>query len=658
MYRGGIRVAAGLNISTQFTLVNAPAGSGKTTAVSKSIKKLLRIPNKKILCITYTNRAAEQLNEKIDSERVEIGTIHSFIGNFMRPFFKLKPIVEYFLEFYKESIVTILESKDEKEVNKLNRYKEKNNLVEEFTVTEETILENINYLEYGETQFTSFLNGRLSHDDLLIFSKAVFEKFPKLNKAIPQRYSYIFIDEYQDTNSEILDLFYSTCLGSETKLVLLGDEMQQIYQDRVEDFQEIINHSFVRDCSLTNNWRSQGDIVQLLNSIYYDFSYQQNPQKEAEGKPKIHIVQDLNDITISQDTLQLVLYNSDLFKSIGAYSLYAAYSKRYELYDKYSAKEILSNLTMENPDDLMILLIFITEISDLFDDYQFGELIQKIINFKFANKEIWKIKNHSDKIKVARHLNDLSKEIKKDISIEELLSFMRDNEIIDTSHIDMVVSHIDEDLEFKNSINSVKFIEFINCYKEMKNPKFSTQHAVKGEGYDCVALKISDGMSKPNVKMYFFLELFAKNLFNYKDLSIMNKKIRECTRSLSYSIGKKYSELKAADFSQYEQQCKLCILNIKESLMLNKQLFEEFFVKEFSAFESRSNVTNFKKCISKVNRIDGSLLAYKLFYVGCSRAKKQLDVYVIYNGIKEFKEEFISGMENIGFEFELEGEEE
>lgn len=493
----------------------------------------------------------------------------------------------------------------------------------------------------------------MSHDDLLIFSKAVFEKFPKLNKSISQRFSYIFIDEYQDTHSEVLELFYNSCLDSETKLVILGDEMQQIYKDRVEDFQEIINHSFVREYSLKNNWRSQGNIVRVLNNIYYDSLYQQNPQKVAEGKPKIHIVEDLSNIRIHQDALQLVLYNSDLFKAIGAYNLYRAYNERYKLHDKYNSKEILLNLTMDNPDDLMVLLNFIMEVSDLFDNQQFGPLIQKITNFKFANKELWNIKNHSDKIKVAYHLSELSKETKRDITLEKLLSFMRENEIIDTLHIDMVISHIDEDLEFKNKIYSVKFNEFVNCYKEMKNPKFSTQHAVKGEGYDYVALKVSDGTSNPNVKMYFFLELFSKNLFNYQELTFINKEIRRHIKSFSYSTGKKVSELKAADYKQYEQQCTSCFFNMKSSLMQNKRLYEEFFGKEFSAFEDKSNVTNFIKCIRTVNRVDGALLAYKLFYVGCSRAKKQLDVYVTHKSIHGFKEEFISTMENIFFEVEF-----
>ncbi|WP_172460137.1 UvrD-helicase domain-containing protein [Priestia endophytica] len=641
----------GLNIIEQFTIVNAPAGSGKTTSVSKNIKKLLSNSKKKILCITYTNKAAEQLSERIDDERVNIGTIHSFIGNFMSPFFKIKPIVEYFLEYYDEHILEILEGTDEKDVARLERYLERYNLPKDFQVTKETIAKNISHLEYGETQFTSFLHGRLSHDDLLVFSKAVFKKFPKLNKAISHQYSYIFIDEYQDTKSDILELFYNATLQSDTKLTLLGDEMQQIYQDRVEDFQQIINRSFVRDYSLKNNWRSQGNIVSLLNNLYYDSSYKQNPQKPAQKKPKIHIVEDLTNI--QTDALQLVLHNSELFKAIGSYNLYDAYNKRYKLYDKYRSKDILFDLTSNNPDDLMALLIFILEITDLFDNKQFGHLIQKIINFKFSNKEIWKIKSHLDKVKVSQHLEGLSKEIKKEITIEELLNFLSASEIVDTSYIGTIINNIDDDLEFKNKINSVKFSEFINCYREIKNPKFSTQHAVKGEGYDHVALKVSDGTNNPNVKMYLFLEMLSKDLFNYQDLCSINVVVVNNIKNFTDSVGKKVSKLNASDYKQYKHQCSLCIINIKKALIVNKSLYEEFFAKDIISFEEKLNISTFKKCITAVNRIEGVLLAYKLFYVGCSRAKKKLDVYVTQKNIQGFKKEFISKMKEIKFEVEV-----
>lgn len=638
----------GLNITNQFTLINAPAGSGKTTALSKSIKKLLQSPQKRILCITYTNRAANQLKEKVEDERVQIGTIHSFISNFMRPFFKIKPMIDYFIEFYEQDILYLLESKDEKEEIKLNRYKEKYNLGEDYVITLQTIKDNINRLEYGETQFTSFLHGRLSHDDLLIFTKSACEKFTKINKMISQRYSYIFIDEYQDTHSEILELFYNSCIGSQTKLILLGDEMQQIYNERVDGFKPVIDKIFFRENSLKYNWRSQGNIVNLLNKLYLDVSYQQTPKKEEEEKPKIYMVNDLN-IEISEETLQLVLYNSDLFKAIDAYNLYKAYNERYKLFDKHNSKEILLDMSMYNPDDLIVLLIFVKDISDLFESKHFSRIIQVINNYKFSNKEIWKIKNHKDKIKVAQHLNQLSNEIKKNLTLEELLNFLRQNTIVDTSHIDMVISQINENIEFRNKINAVKFKEFANCYLESKSPRFSTQHAVKGEGYDNVALKISDGQN-PNVKMYFYLELLSRNLFDYDKLIITQKEINDNIKCLEELMMKKVSAIKKDDYTEYEQRCNMYYVNIKKALVKNRELFEVFFVDVFSKYEEKPNVSNFSACIRSVRQIEGALLAYKLFYVGCSRAKKKLSVYVTKNNIYRFETEFISKMESINFE--------
>lgn len=69
-------------------LVNAPAGSGKTTWIRHQVETyLLHNPNDNILCITYTNRAAEELGRDLESARVYFGTIHSFINDFISSFF-------------------------------------------------------------------------------------------------------------------------------------------------------------------------------------------------------------------------------------------------------------------------------------------------------------------------------------------------------------------------------------------------------------------------------------------------------------------------------------------------------------------------------------------------------------------------------------------
>ena len=68
-------------------LINAPAGSGKTTYIYNKIMEInIKSPNTKILCITYTNRAADELKNRFqyyNGKNLEVYTIHSFINNFM-----------------------------------------------------------------------------------------------------------------------------------------------------------------------------------------------------------------------------------------------------------------------------------------------------------------------------------------------------------------------------------------------------------------------------------------------------------------------------------------------------------------------------------------------------------------------------------------------
>lgn len=64
-------------------LVNAPAGSGKTTFIENTIINLIaQYPNRRILSITYTNRAKDELNSRINSKNVTIDTIHSFLAGY------------------------------------------------------------------------------------------------------------------------------------------------------------------------------------------------------------------------------------------------------------------------------------------------------------------------------------------------------------------------------------------------------------------------------------------------------------------------------------------------------------------------------------------------------------------------------------------------
>ena len=83
-------------------LINAPAGSGKTTFIHNKIMEItLAEPRAKILCITYTNRAMNELNERFQyysNNNLEVYTIHCFVNNFIDIYFKNRKIIdEYFI---------------------------------------------------------------------------------------------------------------------------------------------------------------------------------------------------------------------------------------------------------------------------------------------------------------------------------------------------------------------------------------------------------------------------------------------------------------------------------------------------------------------------------------------------------------------------------
>ena len=167
-------------------LVNAPAGSGKTTWIRKQVEShLIRYPNDNILCITYTNRAAEELGRDLDVSRVYFGTIHKFISDFISSFFSHRAIIDLYWEIYKEQIIERIENKEQKE----NIAESNKKYIEKYgDLNLETVYKNIDEISYNEAPFNSLYRGALSHDDLISFTRIVVDKFPVIKKKIAEKY--------------------------------------------------------------------------------------------------------------------------------------------------------------------------------------------------------------------------------------------------------------------------------------------------------------------------------------------------------------------------------------------------------------------------------------------------------------------------------------
>lgn len=628
-----------------FIVYNAPAGSGKTTTIKKIVKEFqVSNPDKNVMCITYTNRAADELIGKINNKRVFCSTIHGCLNYLFKPYFKHSKIIELYLDVFNETINNRIENinQDTKIELSNNKYKEKYG-----DLSFELIHQNLKEITYGEVPFSSYYYGVLSHDDLLIFCNEIIKKFPKIRSKIYLKYKLIFIDEYQDTSSEVLNLFYEALKNTDTTLYLMGDKMQQIYNNYNGGFDDKL--ALCKQKSLQTNYRSSSEIVDILNKIYNNPQYNQTSFSGSYGDlPKIILYKDnikekLEEIKKDNpDLLVLYLLNSNKYNEIGAYDLYSKVNKmdKYKFGSKYSANDILGDNSIDNPDKLFRLLFLTCEIVNLFKCNQIGKLIHLIKNNKsFKNKNI-SLKNHCDKKIVFENLNALAKEFESDISIEEFLNYLVENNWI--NDINLILEEIDY-----NDVIKVKLKELINIDVFLKDPLISTQHGVKGESHDTVAFVSSDSQNL-NVKMKEFFMLFSDGQISLTELECFEKTYKELLDSIKIEVAvNKISDLKANQFKEHHSKISSMINKFSEN-NIDNIYYKVLLEKNFNHYIEKNNVTNLTKAI-KENNLTGVITAYKLFYVGCSRAKKKLYVYINEDMIEVFKDKFIEKMKNIGF---------
>ena len=400
-----------------FYNINAPAGSGKTYFISKTINDILNNePFVKILCITYTNRASEVMQERIISPNVEISTIHSFLNNFLKPFFSNDKIINFYFEIYKEEIKTTLDNSGKL----VERYKERFSV--DGDISEEIIKSNLK-IYYNERQSSFVLDGGLSHDDLLYFSFKLIERFPKIGFKLREMYNYIFIDEVQDTSTEVLRFFYNSAKDSSTNVYFLGDKMQEIYNKYDGSFESEFN-KFDGNISrtFTTNYRSSKEIVDLLNNLY--LSYYKVEQVSDKGEkgllPQLVFTDNIEKYLFDNSEFYKQFYklrtiNIKRFKNINdsgksAEEIYKKYQKIYPNNGRISVMDVLGNSNYdENPDALMSFLSLLFQILNGYHNKNYGEVIRLLKNSKKTlpfgksisvfDSNLLKIEFHEDKKK-------------------------------------------------------------------------------------------------------------------------------------------------------------------------------------------------------------------------------------------------------------------
>lgn len=635
-------------------LINAPAGSGKTTSIRNYLKDIyLRYPESKVLCITYTNRAAEELKKDLESPNIFVSTIHSYIHELIKPFFAQKEVLDLYWTLYGEKISNrITNAENDEKIAESNQY-----YIEKFgSLSVDIVKEKLIELSYGETPFTSLYSGRLSHDDLLIFAYLLTEKHPVILRKIRDKYNYIFIDEYQDTSAYVLKMFYNAVKSkTDVKLYLLGDRMQQIYHNYDGSFEESFKEFDVSQ-RLETNHRSIGKIITILNNIYNSDEFIQKPSEdnknvEPDISPKVIITSNPKDIiALAQNKfpkiLTLYLMNKEKYGEIGALNLYECYNdmEMYSFGKKYTPSDVLSDLSDDNPDILMKFLFFIDKIFTLYSNRNYGSVISTCKRqIKYFNTSSLNLQHHNDK-KSLKEKFDFLKAIydNEESSVKNLIDGFEQLGILKEDFTNKLY----ENSEYTN-VFDISFVEVKNLSAYLNNPYISTQHGVKGESHTSVIFVSNDSNNNPNVRMYSFFELWSKLDFSLPEFEDFYYSFVHIITELESKIGFKINDLTKDTYAGCSDTLKQYCEFILEKYKDNK-IFESIYQKDFLAFNSKPNVTNARK-VFKVSKVEGILTAYKLFYVGCSRARKNLLIYVDETKISNFKKEFIEKVEAIGF---------
>lgn len=624
-------------------LINAPAGSGKTYKIKSDIRNyILENPNDNILCITYTNRAADELLNGLDSPNVYISTIHSYINDMISPLFSKKEIIDLYFETYKEDILKRISDPNKKESN--DKY------IEKFgDLNIDIIRQNISSIFYNETQFNSLYYGGLSHDDLLSFTYTVLVKYPKLYRKINGKFKIIIIDEYQDTSPDVFNIFFNAVNNTNIHLYLYGDKMQQIYKSYDTELNNKLKSIKQDDRNIINH-RSIPVIVDILNKIYNNNKLNQKYFDKLENvkpdfKPRIIIKKACdfdnlikNIIDKDPNTLVLYIFNKERFEKIGAGNLFNKFSniKKYSFGNKISVTDILlNNDEVDNQDDLLKLMILMYKINKFWCRKTFGSFLKKCKD----NKKIFNINNvtlHS--IEDKKKVYDLWKEVfvkfnDSSTTIGELIELMDMNNLLEKKFIDTIKSDT-----IYSEVMGVLVNEIIKLEESNENPNISTQHGVKGESHDSVVFVSEDSKrNKPYVYMYDFFKVWSKVQFSLDEFE-----------NFYFDYANFINSMGEIDYSSKNKdylikKCNEIIIKFNSNEIFN------FLCKDiYTTYLDHPIVNNANK-LFKDKTIKCVLSAYKLFYVGCSRARKNLTLLVDEDKITEYKDAFIEKSKNIGF---------
>ena len=621
-------------------LILAGAGSGKTKVLTTRIAYLIEqgISPENILAITFTNKAAKEMKERltnligIRSYQMQISTFHAFGLVIIKENYDLLGYKNNFTIIDSEDSLTLIKKilKDLDLDPKIYNPKAIKNRI---SGAKNELIDYRQYEKYVNTEFEEVVlkvyeryqkklktNNSFDFDDLLIMPIKLFKDNPLVLQKYQQRYKYILVDEYQDTN-EAQYILIKMISAKYQNICAVGDPDQTIFSWRGANYRNILN--FEKDypqtkvVKLEKNYRSTQNILNAANDIISNnkerkeknlwtdseqgskiIHHQAIDEKDEasfvvnEIKKLINNGQDKDEIAVlyrtnaqSRNIEEALLKENVPYKIIGGFSFY----NRKEIKDLVAYLKVIYNQN----DDLNLLRIInvpkrvigpktisnLTNKAEL-ENKSIYEIIEsgKELEFKKIIEKLIKLKETSSLTEIVEAVLELSglrreleqeKTIEAEVRLENLEEFKTITKTFEENYGEIMLD------EFLMEISLVTDVE------EHKNNQgvvtLMTLHAAKGLEFDNVfIIGLEEGVFPHNNSFDNYDELEEERRLCYvgvtrarKNLYLISAKQRTLFGITNYNPGRRFINEIGKDYILFDK--KTLTSKFKKEAMIDSQ---------------------------------------------------------------------------------------
>ncbi len=478
-------------------LVLAGAGSGKTKVLTTRIAYLIEnnINPENILAITFTNKAAKEMKDRLVkiigpiAYNMQISTFHAFGLIVIKENYDLLNYKSNFTIIDSDDSLTLIKrilkdlGLDPKIYNpkaiKSRISGAKNELIDEYNYEKyvNSEFEEVVLKVYQKYQQKLKINNSFDFDDLLIMPIKIFKNNPKILQKYQQKYKYVLVDEYQDTN-EAQYILIKMIVAKNKNICAVGDPDQTIFSWRGANYKNILN--FEKDypntkvVKLEKNYRSTQNILNAANNIIANNKSRKEKKlwTDSDVGSKIkhyQAIDEKDEATYVVKEIKKLIKNGEEIDEIAVLYRTNAQSRNIEeaLLKENIPYKIIGGFSFYNRKEIKDLIAYLKVIYNQDDDLN----LLRIIN----------VPKRGIGLKTIEKLIDLATRDKKSIYevissgkeqqfknlIDELIQLKETSSLTEIVEAVLKLSGLRQELESENTIESLVRLENLEEFKSI-----------------------------------------------------------------------------------------------------------------------------------------------------------------------------------------------